>query len=276
MIRPLLTPGIWLNLLLNPGLILALVLRWIFAKSDRRRTGYVLGASMLAVFMVHTAVPFMDTVTTLRPMKYDLYILNIDRLLGYPGLRISQVVVPRIALLWTVGTVYGTLHLAMITAFTATVYLRPRDAWLVLRCFILSPFLALPIYMLIPVCGPIYALPNFPIIPHPLIQHPLRLSAACNGVPSLHMSTALLALWFLRHWRYGRIFGITFAVLTVFATLGNGQHYVFDLLCAVPFAAMVYWCGKRWPTAQSARYGEEHSMTMPSLGLAVAEASARE
>jgi hypothetical protein len=34
--------------------------------------------------------------------------------------------------------------------------------------------------------------------------------------------------------------GITFVALTVFATLGSGQHYFFDLVVAVPYAGFIY------------------------------------
>ena len=40
---------------------------------------------------------------------------------------------------------------------------------------------------------------------------------------------------FLWHWRLGKVIGIVFLVLTVVATLGSGEHYAFDLICAVPY-----------------------------------------
>jgi hypothetical protein len=48
-------------------------------------------------------------------------------------------------------------------------------------------------------------------------------------------------LWLLRHWKAGRIFGAVFLALTILATLGLGEHYIFDLFCAVPYAAIVLW-----------------------------------
>jgi membrane-associated phospholipid phosphatase len=57
-----------------------------------------------------------------------------------------------------------------------------------------------------------------------------------NGIPSVHASTALLVLWFLRRWWWGRISGVVFLILTIFATLGSGEHYLFDLFCALRYA----------------------------------------
>ena len=95
-----------------------------------------------------------------------------------------------------------------------------------------------PLYLLFPVCGPGYA---FPALPGPLLAHPFLLHAAPNGVPSGHTSSALLILALLWPWKWARLFGFLFLGLTVFATLGSGQHYFFDLLCAVPYAAGVLY-----------------------------------
>jgi hypothetical protein len=40
-------------------------------------------------------------------------------------------------------------------------------------------------------------------------------------------------------------------ILTVLATLGSGEHYLFDLLCAVPYAIAVYY-GSAYPWHWSA------------------------
>jgi len=79
----------------------------------------------------------------------------------------------------------------------------------------------------------------------------MTISAAPNGVPSVHTSTALLVLYFLRHWRFGMVAGSVFLGLTVLATLGSGQHYFFDLLCALPYSALILWLGSRSERSQS-------------------------
>jgi hypothetical protein len=44
-------------------------------------------------------------------------------------------------------------------------------------------------------------------------------------------------------WTWGRVFGIAFLALTALATMGSGQHYFFDLLCAVPYASAIAYLG---------------------------------
>ena len=58
-------------------------------------------------------------------------------------------------------------------------------------------------------------------------------------MPSVHTSTAILILWALRHWRIGRIFGVAYLIVMIVVTLGAGLHYLFDLLCAIPYAYFV-------------------------------------
>jgi membrane-associated phospholipid phosphatase len=74
----------------------------------------------------------------------------------------------------------------------------------------------------------------------------MSITAAPNGVPSVHASTALLVLWFSRSWTPFFISGWIFLALTALATLGSGQHYLFDLFCAVPYAALVIWISDKW------------------------------
>jgi len=58
-----------------------------------------------------------------------------------------------------------------------------------------------------------------------------------NGIPSLHFTWALLIFWnVLPSHRTGRILAAGFVLLTGLATIGLGEHYLVDLIVAVPFA----------------------------------------
>src|SRR5205085_8183990 len=58
-----------------------------------------------------------------------------------------------------------------------------------------------------------------------------------NAMPSVHFACALLIWWNVARlslrWR---IAAALFLLLTVFATLGFGEHYLIDLIVAVPFS----------------------------------------
>jgi membrane-associated phospholipid phosphatase len=112
-----------------------------------------------------------------------------------------------------------------------------QESLKVVRAFLLNLFVAVPIYILFPVCDPRFALAGFPFN-NPVIAtpHPLAINAAPNGVPSVHTSSAFLILWFLKDWRLGQWFGWAFLCLTILATLGLGEHYALDLILAIPYA----------------------------------------
>jgi hypothetical protein len=98
------------------------------------------------------------------------------------------------------------------------------------------------LYVMCPGTGPFYAFPNmFPDhLPDPQ-SVPLHLAsfapmAPRNAMPSLHFS------WGVLLWRSTagarnavRFASGTFALLTLVATIGTGEHYFVDLIAAVPF-----------------------------------------
>ena len=109
-----------------------------------------------------------------------------------------------------------------------------------------TPLLCALIYRLVPVVGPKFAFPDLypwrvptlPRMPYPLIS--LNPETLRNGLPSMHFGWALLIWWGLyrRSAMWAWVSG-AFVVLTVIATLGLGQHYLIDLIVAVPFVGML-------------------------------------
>ncbi|MGH9200495.1 MAG: cytochrome P450, partial [Vicinamibacterales bacterium] len=62
-----------------------------------------------------------------------------------------------------------------------------------------------------------------------------------NAMPSLHFGSVLLATWHV--WSYGpmvQIVSLVFLAGTVLATLGLGEHYLIDLVVALPFTLAVH------------------------------------
>jgi len=106
-------------------------------------------------------------------------------------------------------------------------------------------------------CVPVDELPQ-------VTGNTIMAASVTNGMPSIHFSTALLIAWALWRWKWGRVFGIAFAIATMVATLGSGEHYLCDLVMAVPYALFVGWCGrriasKRFRTASGCGAGERLS-----------------
>lgn len=177
----------------------------------------------------------------LRPLKYDLYIYRLDGLLGFePSFSLAKLIRPH---LWLFAGVLAAYYgLMVMIAFALVIQLKRGDPVLpIIQAFLINAFAAIPFYLLIPVSGPYYAFPQFPHLPGPVSPHPALINFPPNGVPSLHMSAALLLAYFARKWTVLRWVFWLFCGITVIATLAIGEHYLFDLLAAVPYTYGVLW-----------------------------------
>ena len=89
------------------------------------------------------------------------------------------------------------------------------------------------IYFAFPACGPRYYLTG------------QLATAPRNAMPSLHFTWAILQ-WIENRAQSlpVRVASDAFLIFTLLATLGSGEHYVVDLLAAVPFALLIHRCLK--------------------------------
>jgi hypothetical protein len=61
-----------------------------------------------------------------------------------------------------------------------------------------------------------------------------------NGMPSLHLGSVLLGYWHARPFgRWAKLVAGVFVVGTILATMGLGEHYMVDLVVALPFTLMI-------------------------------------
>jgi PAP2 superfamily protein len=206
-----------------------------------KRTDWLVAAAAIAVPAELAAQAITVWLSDLRPAKYDLYIYWLDGRLGFqPSFAIGQLTAHHLWLHQLLAFTYGSCTLGMLAVFIAYLWLRSETETVdLVRAFGLNLFAAVPIYLLVPVCGPAFAFADFPALPAQLSPHLIAISAPPNGIPSVHFSTALLVAWFARHWPVGRVAGAIYVVLTAAATMGSGQHYLFDLLIAVPYAMCI-------------------------------------
>jgi len=223
-------------------LVLWMICRWSLVPADRTRTEWMLVMSCLAVPLGGLAHAVANYLSQVRPLKYDEYVYQIDALFGQPSFVLGRWVQAHFALRVLISVSYQLTPMVIVGVFALYLWGRSKEESLcVLRVFLLNLASAPLFYLLFPVCGPMFAFPGFPYIePHLLAPHTVLLTAAPNAVPSIHMSSALLILWFLRPWRWASALGWLFLALTVLATLAGGEHYLFDLLCAIPYTVAVY------------------------------------
>jgi hypothetical protein len=224
-------------------LLLSFCVIYVSRRGLDHRIERLIAAVSLLIPGVIAAYAANRLVNALRPDKLDLYIYRLDGLLQFqPSFGVGRFVhsLPagfQIAL----SVAYSMMPVAIIAIYWAYAWRYPEESRTVARALILNLALCVPCYFLLPVAGPSYAFPGFPAGPVTGPPHAIRLDALPNGVPSIHFSTALLCAWYARRFFLGRWLGLLFLLATALATLGFGEHYLFDLIVAVPYTVGVVW-----------------------------------
>ncbi|WP_194271210.1 fused MFS/spermidine synthase [Zoogloea sp. 1C4] len=205
---------------------------------------YLLGAVAFALLYALFSGTFLAATVIFHPRTFDGRLLFLDSLLGWQ---------PSVATATFVGAhegVKAVLQVAyqyMYAVFLFVLGVQAREGWRqrgwhgVEVWFVIS-MIGMVAYHLMPVCGPLYAFPEaFPGAMPGMDKVPLDLMpvapAMRNGVPSLHFGWSLaawiVALSLKNRWlKWGS--GVLMLSM-VPATLGLGEHYLLDLVVALPF-----------------------------------------
>lgn len=265
-------PPIAIFNLLAIGLVLfASAVQMLYRPRDRNMQGLFFSCLLqfLVLFVDNAALTVVTHATSIR---YDEYVFCFDRFFGSPSFVIGRLFLEYPWFRDISLSAYVLIPAACLGVVAAYFFWLPwNDAVCSVRTIFLSCLLAYPIYVIFPVAGPRYAFPNFPAaIPANFAPHLLYQSSLPNGVPSVHMALALLVFWFCRPWVVGKIFGGIFLVLIVASTLGSGEHYLFDLIVAIPYTGLVIYLGGYSPQKEKLLLE-----TPQDAGLAVSSVSAR-
>lgn len=122
-----------------------------------------------------------------------------------------------------------------------------HEKYHIVRVLVVPFGLAFICYSIIPLTGPIYAFgtqyfpSNMPNSNELLANTIFVTPAARNAMPSMHLTGALL-IFLLTAALNKKIYfyaSILFLFLTAYATLALGEHYVLDLVVALPFSAFI-------------------------------------
>jgi hypothetical protein len=219
-------------------------LRFFYVSKDQKRCELMILVALFAIPFAIVSQLIVVTLSYVRPWKYDDLAFHIDGLLGFqPSFAAGQLLSRAHWLLTASAFVYNAIPLGPVIIFGAYLWLRSiPEAFTALRVMIIAAVAAVPVYILMPVSGPIYAFAGFPfIVPAhvPWLQS-IRIDAPPNAVPSVHFALALLVAWYARHWLAGKILGAGFVLFTMLGTLGLGEHYAIDLVAAVPYALVIW------------------------------------
>lgn len=235
---------ILLNSFLPLFLIIGVAIRNRLKKGDERGDQlWLVLMSGFGLFLISKEV--VEALRVLIPVKYDQYMFCLDHSFGDPSFHAGQFLLHHLWLAYSVEAGYLMLTTPLFLLAVAYFLTQPlADAMNYVRVIALNFLLAIPLYAIFPVAGPKYAFDSFPWVV-PIVTHPhaVRFFAIPNGVPSVHTSTALLILYFARRWRIGVLLGSLYLAAIVLSTMGMGEHYLVDLLTAIPYTFLLLYLG---------------------------------
>jgi spermidine synthase len=264
---PLLSWPMFLSLTLAIPSLAALAWRLFARRADptefESRLRWLCGMFLLLILVPSAA---LGLTSVLHPQTFDFYTLHFDRAAGLDVVPALSDWVTRIpGLENAVGAAYGLTPVAFLAVGLLQMRGRPAHVASAILAWVVLASCALVAYHFLPVAGPQY------IFGHDAFVGALRGAATQplgtvtvkpyprNGMPSMHFGWMLAAsiLW----WQTGSrarsraaIVGVT--ALTAIATLYLGEHYVVDLIVAVPFvlaALALSTTGVPWRAAERRR-----------------------
>ena len=168
-----------------------------------------------------------------------------------PSVWVHHLIAKTAASEFLIQAVYEALPVAIAAAYACN--LASRRRWTIFAMMVLVALVGVECYRLLPICGPAYlpfgnecfyyhgscSLDSF--FDGALYMIGINDAWPRNGMPSLHMSWALLAWWASRNRPHLRWIMFAFALLTAIATLAYGEHYLIDLAAACPFSAAIWF-----------------------------------
>jgi hypothetical protein len=201
--------------------LLVLLFVSLLRKSQLRRQDDFVTAIGYAAFC-GISVQLHNLLIWLRPNTIDGSLLRIDRVIGIDPLRFSSWILEQHHLLFLgLRSVYNFLAYAIVI-----VWLMQRNHTL-RRALLIGGIGVWFFYAFFPATGPVY------------YAHGLTAVALRNCLPSMHFVWAVLLALNSRSWLRGPLW--VYAGLMAVATVALGEHYVIDLIAAVPYTIAVQW-----------------------------------
>lgn len=211
-------------------------------RKSYRNTFYAGAVFPLCSLLIGYSIPLT---TWLRPRTYDALLLAFDGGLGFQPSFVLGRLLTEGSNAWGLTTVvYYALPLAVCILYAS--HLASERAGKPQPVPILALFLSLmlvgfTLYGIYPAVGPKHAFGalyprNPPLLAQIAVQPMTVPDAPRNCMPSLHLAGALAIWWNSLLWpRWGRLLPGLFLWTTIFSTLALGEHYLVDLVVAVPF-----------------------------------------
>ena len=204
--------------------------------------------TVMFVLMAWSTQTALEIIKFIFPHVYDIDIYKIDSAFGNITIPVVQWFERSPAFFQTlVLEVYSLLTIVLFIVVALFIREKKEKKYHIIRVLIIPFGLAFICYSIIPVSGPIYAFStqyfplNMPMASEIQGGKIFIPPAARNGMPSMHLTGALL-IWLLSAGLNRKIYfyaATIFMLITAFATIAFGEHYLLDLVVALPFAAFI-------------------------------------
>ncbi len=227
------------------------VLAWraIWNEGEERKTALLtLIPAFLFVASEWFASYFLEWGEHARSKTLDLYLYSFDASLHIqPAFWMGQWFARLPAFEAASVLVYLALPVAIGLVFAGCVMKDRESAIPSVVTFLITGPIGACFYMIFPALGPVHLfLDKFPWNPltydqaKHLVLEALPLAGPRNAIPSLHAAWIFQVFWYARKLSVlERVFAGAFVFFTLCATLGTGEHYLVDLVVALPFTVMV-------------------------------------
>jgi hypothetical protein len=206
---------------------------WLFLNPESAKPAKLFLFVVGVVLFGAVAKVVMDAEAAAFPLKFDYHLYLIDRSLGLSAFAIARRIPRFHALLFVI---YETLGYWMILLYGVHLNRtggRPRE---LLLSYLISYGLAPIVYLIVPACGPRHAFAGlFPMGAPDVTPVAAPLAFWPNAIPSLHLTTAILFVYFAGPSRFAKTMTWLYLAGTAGATLVF-EHYSIDLVVAVPYA----------------------------------------
>jgi PAP2 superfamily len=183
--------------------------------------GNLVIAVAMSIFCIFSGLA-LGWVNSVTPVTYDTQLARLDFGIA-PAVRAWAV--SRAWVMDPVDFCYDALPLALMIIL---VVIGGQPKRRMLASMAIAGVLVIPCYLLLPAVGPI---------------HVGDVNAPRNCMPSMHLTWALFMAINSRGW--ARWAACIFVAITALATLATGEHYLPDLLAALPWSWAITWLAKK-------------------------------
>lgn len=246
--------GKWIDIFISAGAPLGVAVAGTAAYGYGRKIGEgswqrlffaVFGLNVLLAIGVAS---FLEITPALFPGTYDYVVHHIDGAFWHPANKLSSALAQYPEFFRNLLTfVYDLLGWVFLPLIALVVREGKAEALNVWRVYILALGIAMFCYAFVPLSGPLYAFgPKlFPDHMEGLVNLPTAVTAIQpamrNGMPSMHFTSAVTIAFLCAALKSKGYFfaALLFVIGTIFATMGFGEHYLLDLVVALPYSVVL-------------------------------------